>query len=76
MAGMQPAPAERTALIQRLSMAVAKEVGLTVDQVVFTTARHIPKTTSGKVQRGMVREMFLQGQFEHHDEITGIAITP
>ena len=76
VAGMQPAPAERSALIQRLSMAVAKEVGLTVDQVVFTAARHIPKTTSGKVQRGMVREMFLQGQFEHHDEITGIAITP
>ena len=62
--GMRPAPEERAALIRRLSAEVAQAVGLMIDQVVFTAAANIPKTTSGKVQRALAREMYGRGQFD------------
>lgn len=68
--GMRPPMADRPALIQRISIAAAREVGLTVDHVVFAAARQIPKTTSGKVQRGVVREMFLRQEFSSQTDVT------
>ncbi len=42
-----------------LSRHVVKEIGLAVDDVVFVPRRTLPRTTSGKLQRSVAREIYL-----------------
>lgn len=57
--GMQPSNEQRSILIREITKAVAAELGLQIDQVLFTPANNIPKTTSGKVQRAAIKQSFL-----------------
>lgn len=57
--GMQPSNEQRSVLIREVTKAVASELGLQIDQVLFTPANNIPKTTSGKVQRAAIKQSFL-----------------
>lgn len=38
--------------------------GLSVDVVILTKPRNVPKTSSGKIQRSACREKYLKGEFE------------
>ena len=44
-----------------IGRAVQHDVGLTVSEVVLIEAGSLPKTTSGKLQRGATREQYLEG---------------
>ena len=66
----RPATDERATITQRIRAAVAKEAGLTIDHVVFAAASGIPKTTSGKVQRGAVRDLYLNGELNQECCVT------
>jgi acyl-CoA synthetase (AMP-forming)/AMP-acid ligase II len=44
--------------------AIATEHELSVQQVVLTLPNSVPKTTSGKIQRGLTRTLWLSGQLE------------
>jgi fatty-acyl-CoA synthase len=50
----------------RSARAVVRDVGIEVDRIVFAAAGSLPKTTSGKIQRGAARQMYLQGEFAQH----------
>ena len=50
-------------LERRIGQAVVKCCGLKVDRVAFSGAGPLPRTTSGKLRRGSVRELWLQGAF-------------
>lgn len=54
---------ERSELEKRINAAVIDELGIGIDAFVFTIPRTIARTTSGKVQRGALRERFLAGAF-------------
>jgi acyl-CoA synthetase (AMP-forming)/AMP-acid ligase II/acyl carrier protein len=43
---------------------VLEETGLRLDEVVVVPPRTVPRTTSGKVQRGLCRERFLAGDYD------------
>lgn len=62
--GLSASQEQRPALIRQISEAVASEAGLQVDQVVFTAAGKIPKTTSGKVQRAAIKQSYLDNLLE------------
>jgi acyl-CoA synthetase (AMP-forming)/AMP-acid ligase II len=57
-----------TSLLKEVADGIRKEVSrkheLRVDEVVLIRSGTIPKTTSGKLQRGQCRQLFLQGQLE------------
>jgi acyl-CoA synthetase (AMP-forming)/AMP-acid ligase II len=52
------------ATLERLRRAVAMEVSMEPEAVVLVQPRSIPKTSSGKVQRWLVREHFLEERFD------------
>lgn len=62
--GLQVPIEQRPVLVRQVATAVATEVGLQVDQVLFTAAVNIPKTTSGKVQRAAIKQSFLDNLLE------------
>ena len=55
-------PAELQALSQRIVRAIAVEHELAAHQVVLIGPRTIPKTSSGKIQRGACREALMRGE--------------
>jgi acyl-CoA synthetase (AMP-forming)/AMP-acid ligase II len=55
-------PRRLQALLRDLRVEVGREFGLTLADVVAVRRGQIPKTTSGKVQRGAVRELYLTGE--------------
>ena len=55
-------PAKLEALSRDLRVAVGHEFGLTLADVVLVKRGKLPKTTSGKVQRGLIRERYLTGE--------------
>jgi fatty-acyl-CoA synthase len=46
-----------------IARVVAEKIGMQVDRIVFTASGRLPKTTSGKLQRGLAKQMFLDGHF-------------
>ena len=59
--------AELKANIARVS---AEQAGVQIDRVVFTASARMPKTTSGKVQRALARQMYLNRDFDETDDAT------
>jgi fatty-acyl-CoA synthase len=53
---------ERKALKGEIRRVVQQAMGLTVDDVVAVAAGVLPKTSSGKLQRGTTRELFENGE--------------
>jgi acyl-CoA synthetase (AMP-forming)/AMP-acid ligase II len=56
--------AAQLALVERVSERVAHDCGLTLDEVVLVGPGTIPKTSSGKRQRGLCRDLYLKGALE------------
>lgn len=52
----------RQALIAKAREAIQQTVGLTVDDIVPVAAGVLPKTSSGKLQRGKTRELYESGE--------------
>lgn len=52
--------ADRTALAAQLAQRLSAHAGLEVDEVVLVPPRTIPKTSSGKRQRAVARELYLK----------------
>ena len=48
-------------LAERIAGRIGRELGLPVREVVFVARGAIPRTTSGKLQRGALREAYLGG---------------
>ncbi|RKS10371.1 acyl-CoA synthetase (AMP-forming)/AMP-acid ligase II [Nocardiopsis sp. Huas11] len=57
------AAAKREEIAQVVRAAVAVEHGIQVDDVVLVGRTQIPKTSSGKVQRGVCRNAYLAGEY-------------
>jgi len=57
-------PAE---LAQQIRGHVARSLGLTVAEVVLLPTSALPRTTSGKLQRGLTRELHLRGRLAPKD---------
>ena len=55
--------ASEAALEQRIGQAVVTRCGVRVDHLAFSGAGPLPRTTSGKLRRGAVRALWLQGAF-------------
>jgi thioester reductase-like protein len=51
--------------------AVRTYLGVEVDQITFVPPKSIPKTSSGKIMRGMAKQMLLDGRFEVLHQISG-----
>ncbi|QEW21998.1 Putative fatty-acid--CoA ligase fadD21 [Marinibacterium anthonyi] len=60
------APEVLADLGQRIAGRISRELGMSVREVLFVSRGSIPRTTSGKLQRGDLREAYLAG------EITGL----
>ena len=48
---------------------VLEGTGLRLDTVVVTSPGSVPRTTSGKVQRGLTRRRFVEGDYARHVEV-------
>jgi acyl-CoA synthetase (AMP-forming)/AMP-acid ligase II len=57
---------ERVALVERIGATVSDACGLPVDEVVLARPGTIPKTPSGKIQRGLCRDLYLCGDLGRH----------
>ena len=55
-------PAGLAPMLQDLRVEIGREFGLTLADLVPVRRGQIPKTTSGKVQRGVVRDLYLAGE--------------
>jgi fatty-acyl-CoA synthase len=53
---------ERQGLVAKAREAIQQAVGLTVDDIVPVAAGVLPKTSSGKLQRGKTRELYESGE--------------
>jgi acyl-CoA synthetase (AMP-forming)/AMP-acid ligase II len=53
---------ERKAIADELRARVARDGGVQVDDVVMVAPGSVPKTTSGKVQRALCRQLYLDGE--------------
>ncbi|MBV1871344.1 MAG: amino acid adenylation domain-containing protein [Gammaproteobacteria bacterium] len=63
-------------LRQTICQAVAEQFELRVESVVFVKPGRIPKTSSGKLQRGLCSEQFLQGRIETISAWVGSSLEP
>lgn len=48
----------------QVARACAEQAGVQIDRVVFTASGKLPKTTSGKVQRALARQMYIDHEFD------------
>jgi acyl-CoA synthetase (AMP-forming)/AMP-acid ligase II len=55
-------PANLEPMLRDLRVEVGREFGLTLADLVPVRRGQLPKTTSGKVQRGVVRDLYLAGE--------------
>jgi acyl-CoA synthetase (AMP-forming)/AMP-acid ligase II len=51
-------------LEHEVRLRIAKEMKLPLAEVIFVRRGQIPKTTSGKVQRGELRQRYLEGKLD------------
>lgn len=61
--GNQISKEQQVELIKQISMYVSSEMKLQIDKVLFTLPNNIPKTTSGKVQHALAKQLFLDKFF-------------
>lgn len=62
---------ELTGITRELRDSLALEFGVTVQGVVLVRSGSVPRTTSGKIQRSLARQLFLDGQMEPvHADLT------
>ncbi len=57
--GVQVSKEQHATIVREILSVIISEIGLQVDQVIFTSASNIPKTTSGKVQRAVTKQLYL-----------------
>jgi fatty-acyl-CoA synthase len=50
----------------RVATRINEAFGLTPHEIVAVTLGSLPKTSSGKVQRGKTRDLYLSGQLDRH----------
>jgi acyl-CoA synthetase (AMP-forming)/AMP-acid ligase II len=55
-------PTEDAELIERVSAVISEQVGLVVDEIVVVPPGTVPRTSSGKRQRGLTRQLYLSGE--------------
>ena len=48
----------------QLARVVVEQAGVQIDRLVLSATIKLPKTTSGKVQRSLARQMYLDGEFD------------
>ena len=60
----RPEPEALPELERAIRVGVGRAVGVTLSDVAFVRRGRIPKTTSGKVRRGELREQYLRGELE------------
>ncbi|NES18380.1 MAG: SDR family NAD(P)-dependent oxidoreductase, partial [Symploca sp. SIO3E6] len=51
-------------LIEKIKSKVAANLGIKADYVIPIESQDFPKTTSGKIQRSLLKKMLLQGEFD------------
>jgi fatty-acyl-CoA synthase len=68
--GRRIAPALSAELKAKIARLSAEQAGVQIDRVVFTASAKLPKTTSGKVQRALARQMYLNRDFDETDDET------
>jgi acyl-CoA synthetase (AMP-forming)/AMP-acid ligase II len=61
---------EQAALVQKIQTSIADHCGLRVDEVVLVPPKTIPKTSSGKRQRALTRQRYLDRQLFPEDRPT------
>jgi acyl-CoA synthetase (AMP-forming)/AMP-acid ligase II len=54
-------PDERAQMVERIEEEIAERAGLRLDEIVLVVPGTIPRTSSGKRQRALCREMYLGG---------------
>ena len=62
--GLLMAKDEQSKMIRNISAQVSSVTHLQIDKIFFTSPNNIPKTTSGKVQRALAKQLFLDKFFE------------
>ena len=60
------ASSDAAGVCARVTARVNESLGLTPHEVVAVTIGSLPKTSSGKIQRGKARGLYLAGQLERH----------
>lgn len=68
--GKRIAPALSAELKANIARISVEQAGVQIDRVVFTASAKLPKTTSGKVQRALARQMYLNRDFDETDDET------
>jgi acyl-CoA synthetase (AMP-forming)/AMP-acid ligase II len=63
LVGIKPEVHEKLELQKQIAITVRNQAALQVDRIVFIEANKIPKTTSGKIQRSIVKKLFLEDYF-------------
>lgn len=58
----RPESADADSVRHQIAVAVAKGTGIQLDEVIFVKRSSLPKTTSGKIQRGALRNARLRGE--------------
>lgn len=58
-------PEDADALFNSMRLAVLERTGLGLDDIAYALPPGLPRTTSGKLQRGRAREMFEAGSFPY-----------
>lgn len=64
----EKAARKRTEIVRAVRSAAAAEHGIPIDDVVIVSRTAVPKTSSGKVQRGACRMSYLRGDYTYPDE--------
>jgi acyl-CoA synthetase (AMP-forming)/AMP-acid ligase II len=67
----EAAAVKRAKIIRSIQVAVARDHGITLSDVVVAGASAIPKTSSGKLQRAACRAIYLDGGYAMPDEVEG-----
>jgi acyl-CoA synthetase (AMP-forming)/AMP-acid ligase II len=64
--------AAKVALVERVVERVAEDCGLRLDEVVLLGPGSVPKTSSGKRQRALCRELYLKGELGKRKSWLGV----
>ena len=64
----------RDVLARNVKAEIAKQTGLTVDEVVVVDAGTIPKTSSGKLQRRKARTQYEEGKLQKREDESALKV--
>ncbi|MEC7526005.1 MAG: fatty acyl-AMP ligase [Myxococcota bacterium] len=64
----------RDELARNVKAEIAKQTGLTVDEVIVVDAGTIPKTSSGKLQRRKARTQFEEGKLQKREDESALKV--